>query len=148
MNMKRYFLGVVGAFVSLFALSFLLHGMALQAVYKTAPQAMFRPEAEFMQRFHFLVLGYVVFAFAAVWIYAYGVERKPWMGQGVRYGIALWALGSVMPSLISFALQPWPADVTVKASAADLLIMVVTGLVIAAIYKNSAGIPRSAGVAA
>lgn len=148
MNMKRYFLGVVGAFVSLFGLAFVLHGIALQAAYKTAPQAMFRPEAEFMQRFHFLALGYLVFALAAVWIYAYGAESKPWMGQGVRYGIALWALGSLTPGLISFTIQPWPADVMVKATLADLVIMVGTGLLIAAIYKNSAGIPRSAGARA
>ena len=148
MNMKRYFLGVVSAFVSLFALAFLLHGMALTATYKTAPQTMFRPEAEFMQRFHFLALGYLVFAFAAVWIYAYGVENRPWLGQGVRYGIALWALGAVMPGMISFTIQPWPADVILKATLADLLIMVVTGVVIAAVYKNSAGIPRSAGAGA
>jgi hypothetical protein len=148
MNMKRYFLGVVGAFVSLFGLAFVLHGMALQSAYKTAPQTMFRPEAEFMQRFHFLALGYLVFALAAVWIYAYGAEAKPWLGQGVRYGIALWALGAVMPGMVSFAIQPWPADVMLKATLADLLIMVITGVVIAGIYKNSAGIPRSAGARA
>jgi hypothetical protein len=149
MNMKRYLLAVVAAFVSLMALGGLFHGMLLKATYAPAVgTGLMRTEPEMMARFHFLALGYLVFAFAAVWIYAYGVESKPWLGQGIRYGIALWALGTLMPSLTYYAVQPWDAMMLTKGTAADLAIMLVTGVVIAAIYKNSAGIPRSSRAAA
>lgn len=148
MNMKRYFLAVVSAFVSLMALGFLLHGMALKAAYSMAPAGLLRSDPEFMARFHWLALGYLLFAAAATWIYAYGVENKPWLAQGVRYGLALWALATLMPNFVMFATQPWPRELMVKATLADLVMMVVTGVVIAAIYKNSAGVPRSAGARA
>jgi hypothetical protein len=149
MNMKRYFLGVLGAFVSLMILGWLLHGTLLKATYAPAITAgLMRTEPEMMARFHFLALGYLAFALAAVWIYAYGVERKPWLGQGVRYGIALWVLGSLTPSLAFYAVQPWEPTMMAKSTGVDLVIMVITGLVIAAIYRESAGIPRSAGARA
>jgi hypothetical protein len=148
MNWKRYGIGVVTSYIVLMLLGFLLHGKLLAPVYKTAAPGLLRSDPEFMARFHFLALGYLVFALAAVWIYAYGVENKPWPAQGVRYGIALWVLASLMPTMVGYAIQPWPGDILVKGSAADLVMMVVAGVTIAAVYRKSAGIPRSSRAAA
>ena len=148
MNLKRYSLGVVASFISMMVLGFLLHGMALKATYATAPPGLLRSDPEFMARFHWLALGYLLFAAAATWIYAYGVENKPWLAQGVRYGLALWALGSLMPNFVMFATQPWTRHIMIRATLADLVIMLVAGVIIAGVYKNSAGIPRTNRAAA
>jgi hypothetical protein len=130
-------------------LGFLFHGILLKGAYGSAvTSGLMRTQPEMDARFHFLALGQLVFALAAVWIYAYGVEAKPWLAQGIRYGIALWALSSLMGALVGYFVQPWPADLLMKSSAADLVICGVTGVVIAAVYKNSAGIPRSSAARA
>jgi len=143
MNLKRYSIGVISSFVSLMVLGYLLHGVLLKPMYATAPAGLLRTDPEMMARFHWLVLGNLLFAAAATWIYAYGVESKPWLAQGVRYGVALWILGVLAPNLIMFTIQPWTRNIMIKITLADLVSMVVTGVVIAAVYKNSSGIPRS-----
>ena len=143
MNLKRYSLGVVASFVSMMVLGYLLHGMALKSTYAAAPAGMLRSDADFGAHFHWLALGYLIFALAATWIYAYGVENKPWLAQGVRYGLALWALGTLMPNFVLFAVQPWPRGIMIRGTLADLVIMLVAGVIIAGVYKGSAGIPRS-----
>jgi hypothetical protein len=146
MNMKRFLLGSVGSFVGMMLMGFLLHANLLQASYLAAPAGLLRAPSD--ERFPFIMGGYLLFAIAATWIYAYGVERKAWLGQGIRYGIALWVLGSLSPSMVMYAIQPWPADLAMKTTAADLAIALVGGLIIAAVYKESAGIPRSSGATA
>lgn len=146
MNMKRFLLGSVGSFVGMMLMGFLLHANLLKTSYSAAPAGLLRSGSD--ERFPFLMAGYLVFAMAATWIYSYGVERKAWIGQGIRYGIALWVLGSAMPGLVGYAIQPWPGDLMAKSVSADLAIMLVGGLIIAVVYKNSAGIPRSSGASA
>jgi hypothetical protein len=145
MNWKKYGLAVVISYVAMMLLGYLLHGVALKATYATAPAGMLRSEADFNAHFHWLALGYFLFALAACWVYAYGVENKSWLGQGVRYGLALWAMGTLMPNFVGFAVQPWPRDIAVKGTLADLVIMLVAGLCIAGVYRGSAGIPRTSG---
>lgn len=145
MNWKKYALAVVSSYVVMMLLGFLLHGVALKESYASAPAGLLRSDPEFMARFHWLALGYLIFALAATWIYAYGVENKPWLAQGVRYGLALWALAALMPNFVMFATQPWPRAIMIRATLADLVITVAAGLTIAAVYRGSAGIPRSSG---
>ena len=144
MNWKKYGLAVVVTFVSMFLLGFLLHGVLLGATYKMAPAGMLRAEP----RIPYIALGYLLFAMAACWVYAYGVENKPWLGQGVRYGLALAAMGAFMPNFVGFAVAPWPREIAIRATLADFVIMLVAGVCIAGIYRGSAGIPRSSGASA
>ncbi len=148
MNWKKYAVAVVGSYVATMLLGFLLHGNALKETYATAPAGLLRSEADMMARFHWLALGYFIFALAATWVYAYGVENKPWLAQGVRYGLALWALVTLTPNFVMFAVQPWTRGIMIPSTLADLVIMVAAALVIAAVYKGSAGIARSSGAGA
>jgi len=36
-----------------------------------------------------MILAHVILAGAFVWIYSRGVEAKPWLAQGFRFGLAI-----------------------------------------------------------
>ena len=65
-----------------------VHGMLLKGDYLALPN-LFRPEAEAGALFPLMILAHVLMAGAFVWIYARGVEPKPWLAQGVRFGLAV-----------------------------------------------------------
>src|SRR5262249_17352398 len=137
MNWKKYSIAVVISFVAMMVLGYLLHGVMLKASSAALPAGMMRSEADFGAHFHWLVLGHLILALAATWVYAYGVENKPWIPQGVRYGLALWAIASLYSNFVMFAVQPWVRGVMVKHTLADLVVMLVAGLCIAAVYRGS-----------
>lgn len=145
MNWKKYSIAVVISFVAMMLLGYVFHGVMLKPSYATLPAGMMRSEADFNAHFHWLALGHLIFALAATWIYAYGVENKPWLAQGVRYGLALWAVGTLFPNFVMFAVQPWERMIMVKGTLADLVVMLVAGLCIAGVYRGSAGIARASG---
>jgi hypothetical protein len=75
---------------------------------------------------------------AFVWIYARGVEAKPWMAQGVRFGVAV-ALLTIVPSyLIYFVVQPMPGGVVIKQIIFDGVLLVILGTIVAWLYRGAA----------
>jgi hypothetical protein len=92
-----------------------------------------------------MVLAHVILAGAFVWIYARGVEAKPWLAQGVRFGIAV-ALLTIVPSyLIYFVVQPMPASVVIKQIVFDGILLVILGIIVAWLYRG-VGTPQRAAV--
>ena len=67
---------------------------------------------------------------------AQGVEDKPWVGQGLRFGLAVWFLTSVAGFLTYYAVQPWGGDIVVKQILYELPRGLVLGLAAAAIYRK------------
>ena len=103
----KFFLGWVVVFVVWMAGSFVVHGMLLHADYSGLPN-LFRPEADAQQHFPLMVLAHVVMAGAFLWIYSRGIEAKPWLPQGIRFGVAV-ALMTVVPTYtIYYVVQPMP----------------------------------------
>jgi len=108
--MKKMGLTVIVVFVVFTVLSFAIHGVLLQPLYQQTPQLL-RAAHDAQSHLPFMLLGFLIFSIAFVWIYARGVEAKPWLGQGLRYGLAMWLVASVSRYLIYFAIQPWPGRV-------------------------------------
>ncbi len=98
MNWKKFSLAWVVVFVLVFFLGFLIHGVLLSDAYEELK--MTRPEEEAMSYLPFIVLADLIFAFAFVYIYARGKEEKPWMGQGLRFGLLVGLIGPVPNILI------------------------------------------------
>ncbi len=99
---------------------------------------LFRPEAEAQKYFALMLLAHVMLSGAFTWIYARGVEPKPWLGQGIRYGIAI-ALLTVVPTyLIYYVVQPLPGMLVVKQIVFDGILMLVLGAVVAFMYRRPA----------
>ena len=111
-----------------------MHGALLQADYAKLT-SLFRPEPDQQQHFALMILAHVILAGALVWVYARGAEAKPWIGQGLRFGLAI-ALLTVVPTyMIYYVVQPMPGIVVVKQILFDGVLLLVLGTVVAFLYR-------------
>jgi hypothetical protein len=88
-----------------------------------------------------MILAHVCVSGAFVWIYARGVEAKPWVAQGVRFGVAVALLTTVPSYVIYFVVQPMPAAVVIKQIVFDGVLMVILGIIVAWMYRDR--VPRT-----
>jgi len=58
-----------------------------------------------------MILAHVFIAVGYTWIYVRGKEAKPWLGQGVRFGLAV-AVLSTIPTYLAWCSGSWsPASI-------------------------------------
>ncbi len=100
-------------FLAWFAGSFVVHALLLQGDYMQLA-SLYRPGGRSAQVLSAMILAHVLMSGAFVWIYARGVESRPWLAQGARYGIAVALLAIVPGYLIYFVVQPLPRTLVVK----------------------------------
>jgi hypothetical protein len=94
-----------------------------------------RTEADSQQFFHWMLLAHVCIALAFVWIYQQGREEKPWLGQGLRFGLAV-ALLTVVPTyMIYYVVQPLPGMLVAKQIAFDLVRTIGLGVFVGWMYR-------------
>ncbi|MFO1322498.1 MAG: hypothetical protein U1F15_00375 [Burkholderiales bacterium] len=123
-------------------IGFLVHAMLLGPEYMKLP-SLFRPEADAQNYFGFMLLAHVFIGFGLTWVYRQGRQAKPFLAQGVRFGVAMSVLIVVPMYLIYYAVQPMPGALVAKQIVFDSIGMVVMGIVAA--WINQRGAP--AGVA-
>ena len=73
---------------------------------------------------------------AFTWIYARGVENRPWLGQGLRFGLAVAFLAAIPIYLIYYAVQPLPGDLAVKQIVFDTIGTLILGTLVAFLYRG------------
>lgn len=132
---KKFFIAWAVVFVVWMAGSFVVHGLLLHADYAKLPQ-LFRPEAQAQQYFPLMILAHVIMAGAFTWIYARGVEARPWLGQGLRYGAAIALLTVVSWYTIYYVVQPMPGVHVVKQIVFDGILVLILGAVVAFLYRG------------
>jgi len=137
---QRFLITWLLVFVLWMAGSFVVHGSLLHEDYASLPN-LFRPEGDAQRYFPLMLVAHVILAGAFVWIYSRGVEDKPWLMQGVRYGVAIALLTIVPTYLIYYVVQPMPAATVVRQIVFDGILMVGLGIVVAYAYR---GRPRVA----
>jgi hypothetical protein len=131
---RRFLLAWLAVFVGWMAGSFVVHGTLLYDDYARLPH-LFRPEAEAQQYMPWMVLAHVILAGAFVWIYSRGVENRPWLSQGARFGLAV-ALLTVVPTyMIYYVVQPMPGSMAVRQIVFDTILIVLLGVVAAWFYR-------------
>ena len=135
--MKRMSLSIIVVFVVFTALSYVIHGLLLQPLYQQTPQLL-RAQQDAQSHFPFMLLGFLVFSVAFVWIYSRGLEAKPWLGQGLRYGLIVWLIASLSRYLIYFAIEPWSGTVVALQIGLELIMMLLVGITVAALYRKPA----------
>lgn len=133
---KKFVIAWVVLFVAWMVGSFLVHGLLLKPDYMQLPN-LFRTDGDQQTFFPLMLLAHVMLSGAFVWIYARGVEAKPWMAQGLRFGLAVALLTIVPTYLIYFAVQPMPAGVVIKQIIFDGVLLVVLGAVVAWMYRSN-----------
>ena len=134
MNSKFVISAIVMAVASL-ALGFVVHGWLLGPDYKSMT-ALFRPEADQMGFFPFMLVAHVLIGVGFTWIYRMGREAKPFLGQGVRFGLAIAVLTIIPTYLIYYAVQPMPGNVVAKQIILDTIAMVLMGIVCAWVNQD------------
>lgn len=127
---RQFAISAVVIFVLAYAFGFLVHGVLLHADYAKLPSLM-RPMSEFMGKLPYLVVAHLLFALGFTWIYLKGRESKPWLAQGVRYGLAVAVLATIPTYLIYHAVMPIPLDLAIKQIVYDTIAVVLMGVVLA-----------------
>jgi hypothetical protein len=134
---KKFLISTVAVFVVWMIGSFLVHGLWLTSTYETLTNMM-RPLEEQESLFHFMLIAHLLMAGAFVWIYQRGNEDKPWMQQGLRFGIAIAILAPIPTFMIYYTVQQTPGMLAVQQSIGDSVTVIVVGLVTAFLNRNTA----------
>ena len=133
---KKFWISGIAAVIVTMVLGMIVHGMLLGADYKALGSHM-RSEEEQMGMMPFMILAHVSLGFAAAWIYRKGITPgASWLGQGVRFGLAVAFLMTVPMFLIYYSVQPLPGMLVVKQIVGDTICWIVTGIVLAFINKE------------
>ncbi len=136
MSRKRLILTYVVTFVVAQVLAILEHGFILARDYAPLYGAMLRPMQGAPQPpAIFLPVAHLLFALGLVVIYAKGVEHRPWLGQGLRFGLYVWLVGPAPMYLIWYAEQPWPFGLVAKQLVLVLISMLILGAILAAMLR-------------
>jgi len=137
--MKKLIVAIVAGFVVQMLGLFLIHSVLLKQDYMDTASN-WRPLEAMNSRVWAMLLAVLIYVIGAVLIYVRGVESKPWIGQGVRFGILLAMVAVVYGSLSGWVILPIPHMLVVKWIVFESLLSVVFGLLVAAICQ-----PKPAG---
>jgi hypothetical protein len=132
MEIKKFVIGLVLLFVAWMAGSFVVHGLLLGVDYTALQGKLFRTPEDSQQYFPFMLLAHGLLAAAFQWIYLRGHEAgKPWLGQGLRFGLAVAFLTVVPTYMIYYAVQPTPGVLAAKQAVFDGVLLLVLGALVA-----------------
>ena len=134
---KKFLISWVVLFVVWMAGSFLVHGVLLNADYM-ALRNLFRPPEDAQTFFPLMIIAHVFLSGALVWIYSRGVEAKPWLAQGLRFGLAVAFLTVIPTYMIYYVVQPMPGATVIKQLIFDGVLVVLLGVVVAFLYRSRA----------
>lgn len=133
---KRFLISGIAASLLFSLWGFLVHGVLLTQDYMELKSLM-RPEAEAMGNMPYMIVAHILMGFAFAWIYSQGVSGASWIAQGVRFGTAVTFLMIVPWYLIYYSIQPWPPSTVAKQIVFDGIGVIIAGLVVAFINKDS-----------
>ena len=131
---KKFLIAWLVLFVLYMAGGIIVHGILLQADYATT--GLMRPEEEAQKMMPLMILAHVMLAGAFTWIYARGVENKPWLGQGIRFGLAVAFLAVIPLYIIYYVVQPTPGELAAKQIVFDTILTLILGAVVAFLYRG------------
>ena len=130
---KKCIISAIAMFIMAWALSFVVHGFLLGADYAMTPGM--RPPAEAQKIIYFIILAQALVGISFAWVYVQGKSDKPWLGQGVRFGIAIAFLTVIPTYLIYHVVTPVPLELAIKQIVYDTVRVVLMGIVVAWINR-------------
>ena len=131
---KKFAIASAVSFVLFCALGYLNHGYFLEHAYSHYPN-LFRAADDATAHMPFILIANLTMAIPFAWIYERGRTDAPWMGQGLRYGIAMAALVPAGKFITYYAIQPMSHAIVLHQILLDSAAIVITSLVVARIYK-------------
>lgn len=142
MNRIRLILTMVVIFILANLLGFFIHAIWLRPDYMLVVSQnpnLFRPEGQ--EKMVPIMLAYIAFAIGSVWAYAHGVQDKPLLIQGVRFGIVMWLVLTIPSFFIAYATQPIPVLLLSKQVLSELVGKILLGIVTALLYGKGHAAP-------
>jgi hypothetical protein len=136
MNAK-FIIAIVVIFIAWMLGDFAVHGVLLKPEYMKLPSLM-RTEADQGAFMPWMLLAHLLLAFAFVWVYTKGKEAKPFVAQGLRFGLVISLLATTPTYLIYYAIAPYPGSVVVTQIVAETILCLLLGLIVAFIYREPA----------
>lgn len=133
MNTKSLLITIVVAFVTVWALDFLIHAVWLSSNYG-ATKELWRPEAEMAAKIPWMFLGQFLVAAAFTLIFAACVAEKQSLSCTLKYSASIGVL-SGGGQLIMYAVQPFPGSLVAKWFVAGIAQALVLGFVVHKVYK-------------
>ncbi|MEN9559399.1 MAG: hypothetical protein RLZZ502_610 [Pseudomonadota bacterium] len=126
---RKFVLGSLCLFVLWMIGSFIVHAQLLAQDYAALTGKLFRTPADSEKYFPFMLLAHAFMSCALMWIYARGNDiLKPWLGQGLRFGVAVAFLACIPTYLIYYAVQPTPGELVAKQIIFDGVLLVLLGV--------------------
>ena len=133
---KKIATASIAAFAVFILMDYLVHSVLLRGLYvETA--SLWRPmEAIGNLMWIFWVVD-AVMAFLTVWLFAKGWEAgKPWLGQGVRFGLVLGLIFSLPMGFSMYAMLPIPLSLGLGWFAGALATFVAAGIAAARVFRT------------
>jgi len=137
MDMKKTLGAIVAGFIVDAGSGYLIHEVLLKKAYMNTAD-LWRSEGAMNHRLWIMFLAEFIFIVAAVLIYQRGVEKKSWIGQGIRYGILLALVAPVPGFMMNYVALPVPHQLALHWILAGIVQMVLVALVIGGICQPKA----------
>ena len=135
MSMKKMVLANIVVLVLTAVGNFLIHGMLLREAYGKFPNLL-RTLNDSNDHVMFLMVGFLFFTLAFVWIYAQMKQGGSWIADGLKYAIAVWLIASVSRYAIYYVIQPWSSEVVWMQIGYELVLTLVLGAAIGFIMRE------------
>ena len=135
MDLKRWVLAGVGAFVTIVVGDYLIHELWLGGFYR-ATASWWRPASQMRSLMGLMFLSEAMLAAVLTLIYTKGYEpSKGTLSQGFRFGVLMGVLLGVPSSLMKAFVYPYPLSLILNWMVGTIVELAVVGLVIGALYK-------------
>ena len=133
---KKFWTALIAVFILANILEWVMHGWLLTNASDGGLLSFLRKPA--VQSFTlWMWMGYLIFSWAFVWIYANGWENKPWSGQDFRYGFMIWLLWSVPVAFMYYTGENIDWSVFFKKVLLELGVILLLAYTAAWLYKPS-----------
>ncbi len=130
-------ISTVVTFLVLWGLEFVVHELILKSSYMNFA-ALYRPAADMCHYLPYMLVSFFLVAASIVWIYDQGKKQdKPFLIQGVRFGLALAFLTAVPSALLYYSLQPISCSLAMKQILLGIPEMVILGIVVAKLREKA-----------
>ena len=136
MDWKKFILAVVVCFVMLEGTGFLIHGVWLQPIYQQF-QDSWREQAQMEQKMWIMWVSDLLFTIMFAYVYTRGMENKPWLGQGIRYGITIALLMTIPVTLGNYVVFRVPYTLALTWMAVGAAQLIVVGVIVAFFLKKA-----------
>lgn len=133
---KKIMIASVVVFVLFLIMDYVLHGILLRDLYAVT-EHLWRPSGS-AQKLVWIVLAVdAAIAFLLAWLFAKGWETgKPWLGQGLRFGLAVGLLFSLPMGFSMYAMMPVPFGLALGWFIGALIECLMAGIAAAWVFRS------------